>query len=111
MKSKRISSFRRERQPIGFKSQVSTGPSYHTVKVEGTWELPQGELALTQTFQMISGTLRSGNVSTPTTNGRLNGDQISFTAGGNQYTGYVNGNVMAGNVSSGGSWKARHASK
>jgi hypothetical protein len=90
---------------------VSTGPSYHTVKVEGTWELPQGELALTQTFQMISGTLRSGNVSTPISNGRLNGDQISFTAVGNQYTVYVNGNVIAGNVSSGGSWKARHASK
>jgi precorrin-6B methylase 2 len=80
-------------------------------KVEGTWELPQGELALTQTFQMVSGTLRSGNVSTPITNGKLNGDQISFTAGGNQYTGYVNGNVMEGNVSSGGSWKASRAGK
>src|SRR6266850_2948992 len=67
-------------------------------KVEGTWQLPQGELALKQTFQMVSGTLRSGNVSTPITNGRLNGDQISFTAGANQYTGRVNGNVMEGNV-------------
>jgi Methyltransferase domain len=80
-------------------------------KVEGTWQLPQGELALTQTFQMVSGTLRSGNVSTPITNGRLNGDQISFTAGGNQYTGYVNGNVMEGNVGSGGSWKASRTGK
>jgi hypothetical protein len=80
-------------------------------KVDGTWQLPQGELALKQTFQMISGTLRSGDVSTPITNGRLNGDQISFTAGGNQYTGYVNGNVMEGNVGSGGSWKASRAGK
>ena len=80
-------------------------------KVEGTWQLPQGELALKQTFQMVSGTLRSGNVSTPITNGRLNGDQISFTAGGNQYTGRVNGNVMEGNVGSGGSWKASRAGK
>ena len=79
-------------------------------KVEGTWELPQGELALKQTFQMVSGTLRSGNVSTPIT-GRLNGDQISFTAGANQYTGRVNGNVMEGNVGSGGSWKASRAGK
>jgi SAM-dependent methyltransferase len=79
-------------------------------RVDGTWQLPQGELALKQTFQMISGTLRSGNVSTPI-NGRLNGDQISFTAGGNQYTGYVNGNVMEGNVGSGGSWKASRAGK
>jgi len=80
-------------------------------KVEGTWQLPQGELALKQTFQMVSGTLRSGNVSTPITNGRLNGDQISFSAGGNQYTGRVNGNVMEGNVGSGGSWKASRAGK
>ena len=29
-------------------------------KVEGKWELPQGELTIIQNFQMISGTLRSG---------------------------------------------------
>ena len=80
-------------------------------KVEGTWQLPQGELALQQTFQMVSGTLRSGNVSTPITNGRLNGDQITFTAGGNQYSGYVNGNVMEGKVGSGDTWKATRAGK
>src|SRR5438128_4652375 len=34
-------------------------------KVGGTWKLPQGELTLKQTFQMISGTLRNGNVTTP----------------------------------------------
>jgi hypothetical protein len=79
--------------------------------VEGTWELPQGELALTQTFQILSGTLRSGNVSTPISDGRLNGNQISFTAGGNQYSGHVNGNVMEGSVGSGGSWKATRTGK
>src|SRR5213593_592064 len=30
-------------------------------KVEGTWNLTQGELTLKQAFQMISGTLRSGS--------------------------------------------------
>ena len=80
-------------------------------KVEGTWQLPQGELALKQNFQMVSGTLKSGNVSTPITNGRLNGDQISFTAGGNQYTGRVNGTMMEGTQGSGGSWKASRAGK
>jgi hypothetical protein len=75
-------------------------------KVEGTWQLPQGELALKQNFQMISGTLKSGNSSTPISNGKLNGDQISFTAGGNQYTGRVNGDVIEGSSGSGGSWKA-----
>jgi methyltransferase family protein len=78
-------------------------------KVEGTWQMPQGELALKQTFQMVSGTLKSGNASTPITNGKLSGDQISFTAGGNQYTGRVNGNVMEGKAGSGGSWKATRA--
>jgi hypothetical protein len=77
-------------------------------KVEGTWQMPQGELALKQTFQMVSGTLKSGNASTPITNGKLSGDQISFTAGGNQYKGRVNGNVIEGN-GSGGNWKATRA--
>lgn len=82
-------------------------------KVAGTWQLPQGELALKQTFQMISGTIRSGNVSTPITNGRLHGDQISFTAGSAQYTGRVNGNVMEGNVKGGtnAKWRATRAGK
>jgi methyltransferase family protein len=76
-------------------------------KVGGTWQLPQGELALKQTFQMVSGTLKSGNVSTPITNGRLRGDQISFTAGGAQYTGRVNGNAMEGAVKGGSDVKWR----
>jgi hypothetical protein len=82
-------------------------------KVAGTWQLPQGKLTLKQTFQMISGTIRSGNVSTPITNGRLRGDQISFTAGGAQYTGRVNGNVIEGNVKGGtdSNWRATRAGK
>jgi Methyltransferase domain len=76
-------------------------------KVGGTWQLPQGELALKQTFQMLSGTLKSGNVSTPITNGRLRGDQISFTAGGAQYTGRVNGNAREGTVKGGSDSKWR----
>jgi hypothetical protein len=72
-------------------------------KVEGTWQLPKGELALKQEFQMISGTLKSGGNSMRITNGKLNGDQISFTAGGAQYTGRVAGNAMEGTVKSGGS--------
>ncbi|HXV79819.1 MAG TPA: class I SAM-dependent methyltransferase, partial [Candidatus Binatia bacterium] len=79
-------------------------------KVEGTWRLPQGELALKQTFQTVSGTLRSGNVATPI-KGRLNGDQISFVAGSNEYKGRVNGNVMEGSTNSGGNWKASRAGK
>ena len=82
-------------------------------KVGGTWKLPQGELTLKQTFQMISGTLKSGNVSAPITNGKLSGDQISFTAAGAQYSGRVNGNAMEGTVKGGsnGKWTATRAGR
>ena len=81
-------------------------------KVGGTWKLPQGELNLKQTFQMISGTLKNGNVMTPIS-GKLNGDQISFTAGVAQYTGRVNGNAIEGTVKGGsdGKWSATRVGK
>jgi hypothetical protein len=75
-------------------------------KVEGTWQTPQGELALKQTYQMISGTLKSANGSTAITNGKLNGDQITFSAGGTEYSGRVNGNSIEGSSKPGSSWKA-----
>src|SRR2546426_1291226 len=83
-------------------------------KVEGTWQLPQGELSLKQEFQMISGTLKSGSQTTPLSNGRLRGDQISFSASGAQYTGRVTGNAIEGTVKSGGSngkWSATRTGK
>ena len=75
-------------------------------KVAGTWRLPQGQIELTQKFQMASGTLRNGNNSTPITNGRLRGDEITFTAGSTTYTGRVNGNTMEGTTSGGAAWRA-----
>jgi SAM-dependent methyltransferase len=72
-------------------------------KVEGTWKLPQGELALKQDFQKISGTLGG----TPITDGRLRGEEITFKAGNATYTGRVRGNVIDGTVSGGGSFTAR----
>jgi len=83
-------------------------------KAGGAWQLPQGELALKQEFQMLSGTLKSGSNTTPITNGRLLGDQITFSAGGAEYTGRVSGNAMEGSVKSGassGKWKATRAGK
>ena len=78
-------------------------------KVEGKWQLPQGELTIIQSFQMISGTLRSGEKAMQIQDGRLEGNQISFTAGDAEYTGRVNGNTMTGSTSSGESWKASRA--
>jgi hypothetical protein len=80
-------------------------------KVDGTWKLPQGEMAVKQTFQMISGTLKSGGNTAQITNGKLNGDRISFTAGGTQYSGRVIGNTMEGATSSGATWKANRSEK
>jgi precorrin-6B methylase 2 len=83
-------------------------------KTEGTWQLPQGEITLRQSFQMITGTLKSGNSTATITNGRLYGDQISFTAAGAQYSGRVNGNAIEGTVKSGGNsskWNATRSGK
>ncbi len=77
-------------------------------KVAGTWKLPQGELALEQRFQMISGTLNSGGNKVPITNGRMNGEEITFTAGNVTYVGQVKGNTMQGRTkgSASGPWTA-----
>jgi precorrin-6B methylase 2 len=66
-------------------------------KVEGKWKLPDGELTLKQTFQNVSGTLGSQAISA----GKLRGDQITFTAGGAQYSGKVNGDTISGTVKNG----------
>jgi precorrin-6B methylase 2 len=73
-------------------------------KVEGTWRLSQGDLTLTQQFQMISGKLGS----TPITNGRLRGNAITFNVGTVQYTGQVKGSSMQGTLtgSQSGAWSA-----
>lgn len=63
-------------------------------KVAGTWRLSQGELALEQNFQTITGTLSAGGIATPIVNGRLRGDLISFTVGDIDYAGCVNGDKM-----------------
>ena len=74
-------------------------------KVGGVWTTAQGELTLNQTFQIITGTLKSGNVAAPVT-GKLNGDEISFSAGEAQYTGKVSGRSIEGTLKSGGKWSA-----
>ena len=58
-------------------------------KVEGTWGTPNGDLKLTQTFQIISGTL-----GTQALQGRLRGAAIEFTAGTTKYSGTVDGSTI-----------------
>jgi SAM-dependent methyltransferase len=59
-------------------------------RVGGTWRTPQGELTLTQRFQFVSGTLEHQ----PVENGRLRGEEISFTIGTADYRGRVDGDRM-----------------
>jgi precorrin-6B methylase 2 len=70
-------------------------------KVEGTWTTPQGDLTLKQEFQKLQGTLGSTKIE-----GKMNGDQITFTAGKSKYTGKVNGNTIQGAIDGGSSWTA-----
>ena len=78
-------------------------------KVEGIWHMTQGELKLTQKYQMISGTIKNGESIISVDNGRLYGDQISFDSVDAHYTGKVDGNIIEGTVSKGGTnsdWRA-----
>jgi SAM-dependent methyltransferase len=69
--------------------------------VEGSWKSRAGALTLSQQFQMVSGTMKSGSDTWPIKNGRLTGDQISFSAGNVEYTGRVRGNMIEGTSASG----------
>jgi SAM-dependent methyltransferase len=64
-------------------------------QVAGTWTLPQGQLVLTQNYQMLTGNLTLGGKTTTVT-GKLRGDQVTFTADGVEYSGKVAGNRIEG---------------
>jgi len=65
--------------------------------VEGKWRLQDGELTITQQFQIIKGTLVSGGKSAPIV-GRLRGGQIKFGADAAEYDGQVNGDTISGTI-------------
>jgi precorrin-6B methylase 2 len=77
---------------------------YAPAKVGGSWRLGPDTLRFEQNFQMLSGTLGK----TPIADGRLKGEEISFTVGDTQYVGRVNGNAMSGEMTGprAGQWKA-----
>ena len=67
-----------------------------TAKVGGKWQMGNRELTIEQKFQRITGTLGTGTSSQPI-EGKLEGDRITFSAGGTAYTGRVNGSAIEGN--------------
>jgi len=83
-------------------------------KVAGTWKTAQGTLKLEQEFQMVSGTLTSAGRVSKLSNGKLNGDQISFTVNGQTHTGRVSGERIDGTIKAGASnnaWSATRDAK
>jgi hypothetical protein len=66
-------------------------------KVGGQWTIGTETLTLDQSFQMLSGTLGT----TPITNGKMNGEAITFVAGNRTFTGRVTGTSMSGTVAGG----------
>jgi precorrin-6B methylase 2 len=62
-------------------------------RVGGTYKVPQGELTLKQSFQKLSGTLRTEG-KTLALQGRVRGEEVVFTAGGRDYRGKANGKSL-----------------
>lgn len=72
-------------------------------KVEGKWVLSQGgELIFMQEFQMLTGSMKFGGKKLTITEGRLRGNEITFTASGDIYAGLVAGRKIEGTFTSGG---------
>jgi SAM-dependent methyltransferase len=65
--------------------------------VDGIWKVGAGELTMEQKYQTFTGKLVAGNVIAPITDGRLNGERMTFTAAGAQYVGRVSGKTIEGN--------------
>ena len=81
-------------------------------KVEGAWKLAHGELTLTQQYQTIAGTLRMADKTLAISSGKLDGENISFSVGGVQYSGRVRGDTMDGAMAAGATrspWSAARA--
>jgi SAM-dependent methyltransferase len=77
-------------------------------KVDGTWQTAQGPLTLKQQFQLVSGTLGTANIE----NGRVRGDELTFSVGGTAYTARLTGDTLTGATKVSGTevaWRATRA--
>jgi SAM-dependent methyltransferase len=83
-------------------------------KVEGKWNIPQGEIKFDQEFQKISGFLKSGKKAIRISEGKLNGNQIRFVVNKDRYIGFVDNDKIEGVIISGHNntkWIARREVK
>ena len=80
-------------------------------KVDGIWTSAQGDITFRQQFQKVAGSINADGISTLVSGGKLRGDQISFSAGGAQYSGTVSGNTITGTAVAGGASRAWSATR
>ncbi len=67
-------------------------------RVDGMWKTGKDDLSIKQEFQMIYGTLTSNGKAASISDGRMNGNEITFRVGGALYIGKVDGTKMIGTV-------------
>jgi SAM-dependent methyltransferase len=68
----------------------------HTVKLQGAGGKAQdAKLDLKQKYQMVTGTATIGGKKVEIADGRLRGNKLSFTAGGQKYTATIGGDAAA----------------
>lgn len=70
-------------------------------KVHGTWKMGNGELTINQEFQRFWGNLKQDNKTTPVSEGKLDGNNITFRVGTTVYTGNVSNKTMSGTSTNG----------
>jgi precorrin-6B methylase 2 len=67
-------------------------------KVEGTWKTNDGQVVLTQTFQMVKGTYTGSDGAQLPAEGRLLGNKLTLTVGEMKYQGTVDGDTIRGSA-------------
>jgi hypothetical protein len=70
-------------------------------KVAGTWKMPQGELTLTQDYQMVTGSMKYADGRTAPITGRLRGYDLTLTGDNQEFRGRVNGKTLEGTARAG----------
>ena len=74
-------------------------------KIDGVWQTPEGTLTLTQAYQHFSGSRGTR----PVADGKITGDQVSFTLAGSTFAVRAIGDRLEGTVSTNGkttAWRA-----
>ena len=80
-------------------------------KVEGTWNFKDGELVLTQNYQMVTGNMNAGGKSSSISDGKLRGNVLNFICNGVNYNCTINSSEMKGTSEKDGETNAWEAVK